>query len=738
MNFFKRPNHGLLMMVMVCLLLGMGTAVQAQPPYNSISSTFDYVWPDDPSSFSRVEWLGIQNHELIDNGQNNDTSIQPVHVFEAFYHDDIVIRMYVHSDYGNRAQATDAANRFGFILGQVPHELREGINDYAYTHLFGGSYWGSSGRITVNGLQEGSSRHEEKIISALIHASINNGPDPVGFQAARVADNGNFITDRAMMNVAGLDMNHSFAAWLLVRYYTDRISVWDQLTIRGTIPNRLDYFDEQQYKMHPSDNIFLQDAQFGFAKVSGDFNGDGYQDLAVGSPSAEIDGFIIGGKVDIFYGSEDGLSAVSDQVWHQDSPGIIGQAENGDQFGYSLAVGDFGNDRSDDLAIGAPGEDIGSIADAGSINILYGSPNGLSATGNQLWHQNTTGILGVSEQGDRFGHSLAAGNFGRGGRDDVAVGVPGEDIGSVIDAGSVNILYGSGNGLRANNNSNWHQGLFGMVGTLEAGDEFGSALAVGNFGRGTQDDLAIGLPGEDVGSAINAGAVQIMYGSLNGIRANNNHVLHQDLSGITEQAETNDRFGSVLAAGNFGRGARDDLAIGVPGEDIFTLVDVGVVSVIYGGSNGLSADESALWSQESNGIIGNGEARDRFGASFAVGHFNDDLEADLAIGVPGENSDSGAVNVMYGSPFGLVNVDNQIWTLNLARVAFTGAISDQFGYALAAGDFSGTGNDGLAVGIPFRDLEGSTDNGMGSIIYGSPQGLTNASNHAVFGLDIIE
>ena len=71
-----------------------------------------------------------------------------------------------------------------------------------------------------------------------------------------------------------------------------------------------------------------------------------------------------------------------------------------------MASGDFDGDGKDDLAIGAPGEDIGAIADAGAANVLYGSAAGLTATGDQLFHQNATGVLGVAEAGDLFGASL--------------------------------------------------------------------------------------------------------------------------------------------------------------------------------------------------------------------------------------------------------------------------------------------------------------------------------------------
>jgi FG-GAP repeat len=70
---------------------------------------------------------------------------------------------------------------------------------------------------------------------------------------------------------------------------------------------------------------------------------------------------------------------------------------------------DFNGDGRGDLAVGAPyEEDAGSpyYEDTGAVNVLYGTASGLSASGNQFWHQNSPGILDVAEEDDRFGRAL--------------------------------------------------------------------------------------------------------------------------------------------------------------------------------------------------------------------------------------------------------------------------------------------------------------------------------------------
>jgi hypothetical protein len=201
---------------------------------------------------------------------------------------------------------------------------------------------------------------------------------------------------------------------------------------------------------------------FGSALASGDFNNDKYSDLAIGVEKERPGGAFDVGAVNIIYGSAAGLSAtfVPDQFFTQDSPGMDGTSEAGDHFGSSLSVGDFNGDSKDDLAIGAPDEDVGATVDAGSSNIIYGSSSGLSPTAvlpDRVLDQNSVSIDGTSEASDSysflssrsggFAASITSGDFNNDGKDDLAIGVPGEDVGSVVDAGSSNIIYGSSSGI---------------------------------------------------------------------------------------------------------------------------------------------------------------------------------------------------------------------------------------------------------------------------------------------------
>jgi FG-GAP repeat len=121
---------------------------------------------------------------------------------------------------------------------------------------------------------------------------------------------------------------------------------------------------------------------------------------------------------------------------------------------------DFDNDGFADLAIGAPGESVGDIVGAGAVHILYGRARGLTTTGDQLFHQNSEGLLETAKAGDDFGAALAAGDFNHDGFADLAIGVPGESLEEgleeIVQAGAVYIVYGSASKLTATENQLFH------------------------------------------------------------------------------------------------------------------------------------------------------------------------------------------------------------------------------------------------------------------------------------------
>ncbi len=223
----------------------------------------------------------------------------------------------------------------------------------------------------------------------------------------------------------------------------------------------------------------------------------------------------------------------------------------------------------------------------------------------------------VAASAPRAGRSPSpSADFNGDGFADLAIGVPYEDVESITDAGAVQVLYGSSAGLTAADDQLWTQDSPGMEDIAESYDYFG-ALAAGDFNGDGLADLAIGVSHEDLGTKIDAGAVNVLYGSATGLSAANNQFWNQDSTAIRGQAGRQDNFGWPLAAGDFSGDGKADLAIGVPEEDVKGIESAGAVNALYGSPNGLNAANSQIWTQYPSRVKDVPESYDRFGSSLA-------------------------------------------------------------------------------------------------------------------------
>jgi hypothetical protein len=287
------------------------------------------------------------------------------------------------------------------------------------------------------------------------------------------------------------------------------------------------------------------DDRFGFALAAGDFDNDGFADLAASAPFEDVGASRAdAGAVSVLYGSASRLAASGGRLFTQ----VGGATEAGDRFGFAMAAGDFNNNGFADLAAGAPLEDVGSTVDAGAVSEIPGSASGLTTTGGRI---HTERSFTGPQSGDQFGFALASADFNGDDLADLAVGVPLEDetpTSTFADIGAVGVFFGrSTGGLFATFEDQHLQSDGG--GLPERGDRFGSAVAAGDFNSDGFADLAAGAPLEDVGSTVDAGAVSVLYGQIIGT---NSEIFTQDTSGVGGSAEPGDRFGAALVSGDPG------------------------------------------------------------------------------------------------------------------------------------------------------------------------------------------
>jgi hypothetical protein len=458
--------------------------------------------------------------------------------------------------------------------------------------------------------------------------------------------------------------------------------------------------------------------------LRGDFNADGFDDLAVGSPREDHGGVEDAGAVHVFY-SQGGASLEGDVLSTANVQQFLG---NGAffRFGTALAAGDFNGDAVADLAVGAPGYQT----NRGGVYVFYGrpSPARLGAGGQTVLAPDCCSRF-------RYGAALAAGDFGRAGNtpagtDDLAIAGIG-NVGS--NAGRVVVAYGSGGSTFA---GFYQELLSGTDASPVNGPLLAADLLPTPAGGATQDDLVVGGPFWDIGSKEDAGGALVFRGTQSsGLLAGTGTLLNQDRPGVAGTAEADDRFGRSLAAANFGDDGYADLAVGASNEDDGTRKDTGAVHVLYGGSEALAGASDQLFTQNSSSVIGGSQQGDRFGHALAAQNFGHSSRGDLAIGAPGKRSgarNGGAVHVLYSRRVGfetrLSASDNQRFTQNTAGIAGGAERNDFFGTSLGAGDYGLSSHGDLSVGVPLEDVGSATNGGAVHVLYGTSNGISSAND----------
>jgi hypothetical protein len=290
---------------------------------------------------------------------------------------------------------------------------------------------------------------------------------------------------------------------------------------------------------------------FGAALAQTRVNGDSFSDVVVGDP-----GHAGGGAVDILFGSAAGLSTSR-------AIQIAGKTPL-DRFGTAVAVQqrELGQGKYEtELWVGAPGRAAGGQAGAGAADHYRISPAGVVTFVETISADNPK-IPGPAHAHDHLGQVIVS-NGGN-----VAIGAPDADSTGVVDSGDVLLVQESAKTLRVVDASLVGQNSPTVPGGSETGDHFGAALSAGLAGG-----FEIGVPGEDIGSIVDAGMVQAV--NLVGSRLITGPGIGENSAGVPGSAEAGDRFGAALAAAYTGDGQL--LWIGAPGESIGATAGAGVV-----------------------------------------------------------------------------------------------------------------------------------------------------------------
>ena len=415
----------------------------------------------------------------------------------------------------------------------------------------------------------------------------------------------------------------------------------------------------------------------GWALATGDFDGDGLDDLASSAVLAES----WRGKVMTFKGSY----GVKDGQWAAIDPGVVpwrplrrspfAAPVANDLFGMALVAADFDDDGFDDLAVGAPG-----VNGHGAVYLYRGSRTGLVADRELL---PTTDGGNLPFAGADFGAALAAADINNDGVPELLVGAPGDrpSAGTNDCGGIYTYRLGGASDLVARWNPGGSQ--------CQPGTEAGASLA-GTSRNGSHGKLiVVGGPGAD-----SARGRAWVLGYANTPALSTYAHLTQSAADACSGGfldpnarEAGDRFGAAVAAG--ARGTSPIIAIGSPGEDSSN----GRVDVFrYSTSCWLLEDTL------SEAPLGANEAGDLFGAALAIGDLTGDGVRDLMVGAPGEAVGTVTAGWMYtfkGTGGGFTPHSG----FGQSTGDWTNGNGERFGQSIALAEVDGNVPD-LIVGAP--------------------------------------
>ncbi len=356
--------------------------------------------------------------------------------------------------------------------------------------------------------------------------------------------------------------------------------------------------------------------RFGAAIAIADIDGDRCGDVVVGAPG--VDG---SGAVYVIYGTRAGLGTGA-------SMRIPFQASPGDAFGKALAVEAVRSPTTQTtfgrIWIGAPGRDVSGQENAGAV--AYTEVIDRVASTPRLYTQNSPGVPGAAEPGDRFGEELApvqSGELGGG----VLVGQPSEDLGARTDAGMLTVLPAPGATPAGPGPYAVTQNTPGIPGAVEAGDRFGAAVDA------FLGVAWVGVPYEDVGAVRDAGIVHGLR--IGATRVTSlTHLRQGQDNGVTMpgRPEAGDHFGASVRGGQLdfpdGECQQRQVIIGVPGEDVGTTKNAGEADSYFGRDRSVFCLPGAKFNLGANAHLG-----DRLGAAVAR-MSNEDSPDRLLLGIP--------------------------------------------------------------------------------------------------------
>lgn len=246
-------NKSFWLLLLLPLLPLKSQALDEPPWLGSTRVDRNIIMESDPSTFFGLGYSGRQERSVYDRRADSWGTING-YIFNLKFTDGTQTEAVVSPEFGSQDNARKQANEYAHYLGQMPKINREGLKRIII--FDGDARWGGlNGEVMVHTVMGEYYLKlgilEEILFHELVHATFESGHiNNPGWHAAQKAD-GISITDYGKKFPIREDFAETFLMYFASRYKPDRVTGSILETINSVIPNRLAYFDKQNFDLSP-------------------------------------------------------------------------------------------------------------------------------------------------------------------------------------------------------------------------------------------------------------------------------------------------------------------------------------------------------------------------------------------------------------------------------------------------------------------------------------------------------